>query len=106
MAKLRHFPDGSVRLSSMDRNTLSALLNPLLRLRQSCCHPQVLLRVEQIELMTQIMLCISFQAVRGQFVSLQKSTMTMEQLLEQMIKKVVTECEEGHRCNELLLTHD
>ena len=35
--------------------------------------------------------------MRGQFVSLQKSTMTMEQLLEQMIKKVVTECEEGHR---------
>ena len=28
---------------------------------------------------------------------LQKSTMTMEQLLEQMIKKVVTECEDGHR---------
>ena len=46
VAKLRHFPDGSVRLSSMDRNTLSALLNPLLRLRQSCCHPQVLLRVK------------------------------------------------------------
>ena len=48
--------------------------------------------------MTQIMMCLFvFQAVRGQFVSLQKSTMTMEQLLEQMIKKVVTECEEGHR---------
>ena len=46
----RNFPDPSLRLSLMDRNTLSSLLNPLLRLRQSCCHPQ---------------------AVRGQFISLQ-----------------------------------
>ena len=46
---------------------LQVLLNPLLRLRQSCCHPQ---------------------AVRGQFIKLNKSTMTMEDLLEQMIKKV------------------
>ena len=56
--------------------SLNNLLMPLLRLRQSCCHPQ---------------------AVKGQFMSLQKSTMTMEELMEQMIKKATLECEEGNR---------
>ncbi len=65
-----------MRLSELDRNSLNNLLQPLLRLRQSCCHPQ---------------------AVRGQFMSLQKSTMTMEELMEQMIKKVTLECEEENR---------
>ena len=76
MTKIRKLPDLSFRLSDLDRNTVNLLLNPLLRLRQSCCHPQ---------------------AVRGQFMALQKSTMTMEQLLEQMTKKVNLECEEYHR---------
>ena len=43
------------------RQSLNNLLGPLLRLRQSCCHPQ---------------------AVKGQFMSLQKSTMTMEVVLQ------------------------
>jgi E3 ubiquitin-protein ligase SHPRH len=76
VAKLRKFNDLKQRLSEIDRNTLNTLLNPVLRLRQSCCHPQ---------------------AVRGQFISLQKSTMTMEQLLEQMIKKITVDCEDNHR---------
>ena len=68
--------DPTLKLSSMDRKTLSTLLQPLLRLRQACCHPQ---------------------AVRGQFMSLQKSTMTMEELLEQLISKAVIDSEESHR---------
>ena len=75
ITSLRRF-ESSVKLSSMDRKSLSTLLQPLLRLRQACCHPQ---------------------AVRGQFMSLQKSTMTMEELLDQLISKATQECEESHR---------
>ena len=75
MTSLRRY-DSYVKLSSMDRKSLSTLLLPLLRLRQACCHPQ---------------------AVRGQFMSLQKSTMTMEELLDQLISKATLECEEAHR---------
>ena len=60
-------PDMEARLTSVDRNNLNNLLNPLLKLRQSCCHPQ---------------------AVKGQFMKLQETTMTMEEILDQMIKKV------------------
>ena len=44
--------------------------------------------------------CVTFclpQAVRGQFMSLQKQTMTMDQLLEQLITKAKLEAEEAHR---------
>ncbi len=37
------------------------------------------------------------QAVRGQFLSVQKSTLTMEELLDQLIKKAANETEEAHR---------
>ena len=37
------------------------------------------------------------QAVRGQFLSLQKNTLTMEELLDQLIKKAANETEEAHR---------
>ena len=75
MTKLRRH-DPASKLSSLDRQALSTLLLPLLKLRQACCHPQ---------------------AVRGQFMSLQKKTMTMEQLLEQLISKAKNEAEEAHR---------
>ena len=65
ISELRRYEPSS-KLSSLDRQSLSTLLLPLLKLRQACCHPQ---------------------AVRGQFMSLQKKTMTMEQLLEQLISK-------------------
>ena len=66
-------PNLEALLTSIERNTLNNLLNPLLKLRQSCCHPQ---------------------AVKGQFMKLQNSaTMTMEEILEQMIKKVRKNCE-------------
>ncbi|XP_004455806.2 E3 ubiquitin-protein ligase SHPRH isoform X1 [Dasypus novemcinctus] len=76
VAKLRKIADWALRLSSLDRRTVSAILYPLLRLRQACCHPQ---------------------AVRGEFLPLQKSTMTMEELLTSLQKKCGTECEEAHR---------
>jgi len=72
-------PDLDAKLSTLDRQTLSGFLNPLVKLRQSCCHPQ---------------------AVRGQFVNINTknpSAMTMEDLLDQMIKKAVLECEDNHR---------
>ena len=75
VAKLRKLDPGT-KLSALDRQSLSTLLLPLLKLRQACCHPQ---------------------AVRGQFMSLQKSTMTMDQLLEQLISKARNEAEECHR---------
>ena len=75
VAKLRKL-DPTSKLSSLDRQSLSTLLLPLLKLRQACCHPQ---------------------AVRGQFMSLQKQTMTMEQLLEQLVTKAKLEAEEAHR---------
>ncbi|XP_033741490.1 E3 ubiquitin-protein ligase SHPRH-like [Pecten maximus] len=68
--------DMSTKLSSLDRLTVSQLLSPLLKLRQACCHPQ---------------------AVRGEFIPLQKNTMTMEELLESLTKKAQLECEESHR---------
>ncbi|XP_076999512.1 E3 ubiquitin-protein ligase SHPRH isoform X1 [Tamandua tetradactyla] len=76
VAKLRKIADWALKLSSLDRRTVSSILYPLLRLRQACCHPQ---------------------AVRGEFLPLQKSTMTMEELLTSLQKKCGTECEEAHR---------
>ncbi|XP_066229138.1 E3 ubiquitin-protein ligase SHPRH isoform X1 [Saccopteryx leptura] len=85
VVKLRKIPDWSMKLSSLDRRTVNSILYPLLRLRQACCHPQ---------------------AVRGEFLPLQKSseqsassfsTMTMEELLTSLQKKCGTECEEAHR---------
>lgn len=65
-----------VTLSSMDRKILSKLLAPLIRLRQACCHPQ---------------------AVRGQFMSLNKNALTMAELLEVLVKKTKLDAEEAHR---------
>ncbi|KAK7076402.1 hypothetical protein SK128_024788, partial [Halocaridina rubra] len=74
--KLKAFPDPKTKLSHLDRQTLSSLLQPLLKLRQACNHPQV---------------------VKGQFLSVHKKTMTMEMLLENLIKKTKLEAEEAHR---------
>jgi E3 ubiquitin-protein ligase SHPRH len=74
--KAQNVTDPTTRLHSLDRKTMNELLSPLFRLRQACCHPQI---------------------VRGEFLPLNKSMMTMEELLEHMTKKVKTECEEAHR---------
>eukprot|EP00062_Callorhinchus_milii_P009757 gi/632953895/ref/XP_007892672.1/ PREDICTED: E3 ubiquitin-protein ligase SHPRH [Callorhinchus milii] len=76
LQKLRKISDWSIKLSILDRRTVASILYPLLRLRQACCHPQ---------------------AVRGEFLPLQKSTMTMEELLKSLQKKCCTACEEAHR---------
>lgn len=76
LVKLRKISDWSLKLGSLDRRTVHTILCPLLRLRQACCHPQ---------------------AVRGEFLPLQKSTMTMEELLKSLQKKCRMECEEAHR---------
>ncbi|GFN75462.1 E3 ubiquitin-protein ligase shprh [Plakobranchus ocellatus] len=74
--KVQHLQDPSVKLHALDRKTMNELMSPLFRLRQACCHPQI---------------------VRGEFLPLNKAMMTMEELLEHMTKKVKTECEEAHR---------
>nr|XP_033793202.1 E3 ubiquitin-protein ligase SHPRH isoform X2 [Geotrypetes seraphini]XP_033793203.1 E3 ubiquitin-protein ligase SHPRH isoform X2 [Geotrypetes seraphini] len=76
LAKLRKISDWTLKLGSLDRRTVTSILYPLLRLRQACCHPQ---------------------AVRGEFLPIQKSTMTMEELLTSLQKKCRTESEEAHR---------
>lgn len=76
LTQLRKISDWSLKLGSLDRRTVTTILYPLLRLRQACCHPQ---------------------AVRGEFLPLQKSTMTMEELLKSLQKKCRVECEEAHR---------
>ncbi|XP_019909524.2 E3 ubiquitin-protein ligase SHPRH isoform X2 [Esox lucius] len=76
LVKLRKIQDWRLKLGSLDRRTVNTILYPLLRLRQACCHPQ---------------------AVRGEFLPFQKSTMTMEELLKSLQKKCRVECEEAHR---------
>ncbi|CAH1800276.1 unnamed protein product [Owenia fusiformis] len=76
MQRLCRWTDSKVKLSSLDRYTMHQLLLPLVKLRQACCHPQ---------------------AVRGEFLPIHKSMMTMEELLKQLTKKTKTECEEAHR---------
>ncbi|XP_038077959.1 E3 ubiquitin-protein ligase SHPRH-like isoform X2 [Patiria miniata] len=68
--------DVSTRLGSLARATVHRLMNPLLRLRQACCHPQ---------------------AVRGEFISMQRTTLTMAELLTSLTLKAKTESEEAHR---------
>lgn len=51
LLKLQKISDWSLKLGSLDRRTVDSILYPLLRLRQACCHPQ---------------------AVRGEFLPLQK----------------------------------
>ncbi|KAG0727378.1 E3 ubiquitin-protein ligase SHPRH [Chionoecetes opilio] len=74
--RLNRFPDPHTKLSTLDRNTLTYLLQPLLKLRQACNHPQV---------------------VRGQFLPLARKTMTMEMLLDNLTNKTKVEAEEAHR---------
>ncbi|KAJ9598861.1 hypothetical protein L9F63_026604, partial [Diploptera punctata] len=65
--KLSKMNSLDIPLDTLDRQTItSMILGPLLRLRQACSHPQ---------------------AVRGQFLTATKATMSMEELLESLIKK-------------------
>ncbi|PSN49431.1 hypothetical protein C0J52_06590 [Blattella germanica] len=74
--KLSKMRSLDITLDSLDRQTINKILGPLLRLRQACSHPQ---------------------AVRGQFLTATKATMSMEELLESLIKKTQNESEEALR---------
>lgn len=76
MKQLSKYRGNTTKLSDIDRKILSRILQPLVKLRQACCHPQ---------------------AVRGEFQYMNKETMSMEELLESLIKKGTIECEETHR---------
>ncbi|XP_078699866.1 LOW QUALITY PROTEIN: E3 ubiquitin-protein ligase SHPRH-like [Branchiostoma floridae x Branchiostoma belcheri] len=73
---LSQWHDLETKLCQLDRRTMQTMLWPLLKLRQACCHPQ---------------------AVRGEFLPLHKSTMTMDELLKSLTQKCKIECEEAHR---------
>nr|XP_006814870.1 PREDICTED: E3 ubiquitin-protein ligase SHPRH-like [Saccoglossus kowalevskii] len=68
--------DPDTKLNKLDRDVVHAMMLPLLKLRQACCHPQ---------------------AVRGEFLPIRKTMMTMEELLQSLIQKIKIECEDAHR---------
>lgn len=76
MEQVRKFPDHTLRIEQLDRHSVGMLLQPLVRLRQACCHPR---------------------AVRGAFLPMRTDSLTMEELLTSLIKKTTVECEEAHR---------
>ena len=65
------------REHKLTNKQMSSLLNSLLRLRQACCHPQI--------------------GNHSVGIQIQKTPLTMEQLLDQLILKAKIECEETQR---------
>eukprot|EP00794_Sanderia_malayensis_P003768 gene3768-4290_t len=76
MKEIHKWSETETALSDIDKSSLHKLLAPLLRLRLACCHPHV---------------------VRGGVLSLQKTHLTMEKLLERLITKSKLECMDAHR---------
>eukprot|EP00029_Vermamoeba_vermiformis_P013409 TRINITY_DN832_c0_g1_i1.p1 TRINITY_DN832_c0_g1~~TRINITY_DN832_c0_g1_i1.p1 ORF type:complete len:1725 (-),score=428.66 TRINITY_DN832_c0_g1_i1:31-4932(-) len=72
--KLRRSTEGDEYISA---EAMKALLRAILRLRQACCHPQV--------------------GSRTGFQPLQKNTLTMKELLRQLIAKANLDCTEAQR---------
>ncbi|KAF3831986.1 hypothetical protein GH733_000798, partial [Mirounga leonina] len=109
VVKLRKISDWALKLSSLDRRTVTSILYPLLRLRQACCHPQAV-RGEFLPLQKRFyyqfpytaidnIVVIVFKLLAHSFIQGVKTefTMTMEELLTSLQKKCGTECEEAHR---------
>jgi E3 ubiquitin-protein ligase SHPRH len=69
-------------LDELDRQSLTQLLSPILDLRLTCNHPQLILRKK------------SFMT---QSVDTQKQLLTMEKSLEMLMKKTQTECDQLYR---------
>lgn len=76
LQKLSDFESLDIPLHSLRILTVNKVLTPLLKLRQACSHPQ---------------------AVRGNIITSQQSTMTMPELLESLIKKTTIEAQEALR---------
>lgn len=92
---LLKFPS-EIKLSQLDKSSLNKILNPLLRLRQACCHPKAV-RGELTKKKYFIILPF-YENFSVQFYFLSNSSiMTMSELLESMIHRTVRECEEAHR---------
>nr|XP_018918155.1 PREDICTED: E3 ubiquitin-protein ligase SHPRH [Bemisia tabaci]XP_018918156.1 PREDICTED: E3 ubiquitin-protein ligase SHPRH [Bemisia tabaci] len=72
LAKVSKYPSLNIPLQTIDRKEVSRILQPLLSLRQACSHPQ---------------------AVRGKLLA-GRTTMTMTDLLDVMVKKTENESEE------------
>ena len=75
--------DHNLRLDELDRHTLNQLLTPILDLRITCNHPQLILRKS------------SFMGQNNGF--RKERLLTMEKSLELLIKKTKHECEEIFR---------
>lgn len=76
LIKISNFTNLNVLLKNLNKKIVNIIMQPFLALRQACCHPQ---------------------AVRGKFLPISKRTMTMKDLLDEMIKRTQYECEEEHR---------
>ena len=72
-----------LKLDELDRNKLSQLLSPILDLRLTCNHPQLILRKRTFMAQT-----------RNQD---QNKLLTMEKSLEMLLKKTQTECDNLYR---------
>ncbi|XP_046392650.1 E3 ubiquitin-protein ligase SHPRH isoform X2 [Ischnura elegans] len=79
LSALAPFED-NIKLDSLDRQSLSKILNPLLSLRQACCHPQAV-KVNN----------------RGQLQTHKADEWSMEHLLSSLVSKAKVEAEEALR---------
>ncbi|XP_071455234.1 E3 ubiquitin-protein ligase SHPRH isoform X2 [Hetaerina americana] len=79
LAALAPFKD-NIKLDSLDRKSLSKILNPLLSLRQACCHPQAV-KLNKI----------------GQPSAPKTNEWSMEHLLTSLVQKAKVEAEEALR---------
>ncbi|XP_059483639.1 E3 ubiquitin-protein ligase SHPRH [Neocloeon triangulifer] len=79
LGRISQQPSLDLRLQSLPKDVLDKILKPLINLRQACCHPQT---------------------VKGKFSvanAHSNKTITMQELMKNLIIKAKTECEESLR---------